>query len=344
MNKIKNMIVLFIVTVFFQPGACVKGLLIDDKLTDEEIVAKAVSRPEKQFGNYKFNPDLKFSERVKEPPGFIMKYVRELDQKEYTHYMPRAKELKLMDKAFTHLPPLLKRMLDERLIEIYFINDFLGSGMTDWVVDKERNIYCVMYFNPVTVKMDMSEWLTWKEMTCFIKDNKDISVQIEAGEKYSAFTGILLHEAVHVADYVKHITPCVEDNTRALSAVKGEKIQDTPFVKGTWEGLSSPVNDFDFPGRKDISFYTLGGGPKIKISDARSLYESLSRTPFTSLYGSMSWAEDVAEFLLFYHLSQKMKQPYIISVLDKGKVVYSLQPMKGAGVRERFPDMDVFYR
>lgn len=216
--------------------------------------------------------------------------------------------------------------------------------MTDWLVDGSRNVYCVMYFNPITLKMDMSEWLTYKENTCFKKDTKDMDISINAGKKYSAFLGILLHEAVHVADYVTNITPFVEENTRALSAVKGEKINESAFVNGTWKNINLAEDKFDFKDRKKISFYGLGGGPKLKISDAVDIYKRLSAVPFVSLYGSMSWSEDLSEYLLFYHLTRKLEQPYVVTVLNNGKIVYILEPMKGEGVIKRAAFMELFYK
>ncbi|MCU0821531.1 MAG: hypothetical protein MUC95_03540 [Spirochaetes bacterium] len=314
------------------------------KLSDNELAAEALSGPEKHFDNFKFNPDSEYYQRVSDPPPFIMKYIRELDKKEYTSYKITKEDLEKIENSYRQLPSLLQRMLKERVLEIYFINNFMGSGMTDWLVDSGRKLYFVMYFNPITLKMNMSEWLIYKEKTCFIDDMSDMDISIDAGKKYSAFLGILLHEAVHVADYTIHITPFVEENTRILSVVNGEKIKESQFVNGTWVDIELPAGKFDFKEREKISFYGLGGSPKLKISDAVNIYAVLSSTPFVSLYGSMSWAEDLSEFLLFYHLTQKLGQPYTITVLKNGKSVYQLEPMKGPDVQKRIRLMDIFYK
>ena len=38
--------------------------------------------------------------------------------------------------------------------------------------------------------------------------------------------------------------------------------------------------------------------------DARPLYDALVNSPFASLYGSQNWAEDTADLVTFYHLTQ----------------------------------------
>ena len=56
------------------------------------------------------------------------------------------------------------------------------------------------------------------------------------------------------------------------------------------------------------------------------MYQGLSKTPFVSLYSCQMWAEDLAEFVAFYHLHHKLGQPYSISVLKNGKTVYRYEP------------------
>ncbi len=163
-------------------------------------------------------------------------------------------------------------------------------------------------------------------------------------KKHNAFLGILLHESTHVVDYVKNITPYTEQATKTLSRIKGEKIEKTPFIAEIWEELSLPKNRFNFKARKNVSFYGFKKGPKINISEAINTYKQLSSAPFASLYGAQSWAEDLAEFLTFYHLTQKLKQPYIIKVLRKGVDSCSLQPMKSEEVMKRFKMMEEFYK
>jgi hypothetical protein len=153
----------------------------------------------------------------------------------------------------------------------------------------------------------------------------------------------MFHEASHIVDCVVRITPFLDDSTEMINKYEKEEIRITPFVKDVWEDINLPVHGNDFPFRDMITFYGLNGGPKIKISDAKSVYEGLSKTVFVSLYSGKSWAEDSAEFAAFSHLVRYMKQPYRITLVDGKKEFFSYEPMKNAAVAYRYTYFDSFY-
>jgi hypothetical protein len=102
------------------------------------------------------------------------------------------------------------------------------------------------------------------------------------------------------------------------------------------------LSSYDFPNRKNVTFYG-DGGPKINISDARELYERLMMTPFVSLYGSMNWAEDFAESMTFYHITQVLGQPYEIRYARNGDQARVFRPMESPRVKERFSILQKLY-
>ena len=68
--------------------------------------------------------------------------------------------------------------------------------------------------------------------------------------------------------------------------------------------------------------------------------------PFASLYGCQSREDDLADFLAFYHLTQKMRLPYRICVrhnFDR-KTLFEWEPMASPAVKQRFAALAVFYR
>lgn len=97
------------------------------KLSDKEIVAGALKGPERHFENFRFNPDLEFHQRVTDPPSFIVNYIRELDQKDYTSYKITKEELKTVERSVKQLPQLLKRMLKEKSNRSLFYKRFYGK-------------------------------------------------------------------------------------------------------------------------------------------------------------------------------------------------------------------------
>ncbi len=300
---------------------------------------KAIELPVKQFRNYTIRQELPLHERVAPAPKVVLDFWMEADgRKDYTPYMPNVREMADIRKSLEMLPPLHKKVMKERLIGIYFINNFLGSGGADWVADGKKNLYFYLVINPRLLMMkDLSEMLTWRERSCFIDDG-DVRISVNCGSGVNQMTYVMLHEGAHIVDYACRITPYVE---KELMDFYPESRGETGFVKGIWKSINEPVGRHDF--RKDVTFYGFNKGPRIKSSDAPSVYRVLAGSPFVSLYGSQNWAEDLADFVTFYHITEKMKIPYVISVVVKGKEIINYRPMDNPEVNKRFWLMDRFY-
>ena len=82
----------------------------------------------------------------------------------------------------------------------------------------------------------------------------------------------------------------------------------------------------------------------LPIDQAESVYRSLRRTPFASLYGSSNWYDDLAEYVAVYHFTEVLKQPFRILIRKEGKVVFDYEPMKSDLVRSRAGQIKRFYR
>lgn len=295
--------------------------------------------PVKQLRNYTLRQDLALHERIAPAPKVVLDFWMKMDdRKDYTPYVPDAGEISVIRKSLELLPPLHKKVLKQRLIGIYFINNFLGSGGADWVADEKKNLYFYLIINPKLLAMkDLTEVLTWRERSCFI-DEGDVKITVNCGGGANQLTYIMLHEGAHIVDYSCRITPYAEKEVREFYP---DPKDETDFVTGIWKSLREPFKRYDF--RKDLTFYGFSRGPRIKASDAPEVYRGLAGSPFVSLYGSQSWAEDLAEFVTFYHVTQKMKLPYVISVAVKGKEVMRFKPMENPEVRKRFRVMGRFY-
>ncbi len=295
--------------------------------------------PVKQFRNYTLRQDLALHERIAPAPKVVMDFWMETDgRKDYAAYMPKGREMSDIKKSLENLPPLHEKVMKQRLIGIYFIKNFLGSGAADWVVDDNKNLYFYLVVNPELLAMkDLSEVLTWRERSCFI-DERGVRISVNCGTGANQLTYVMLHEGAHIVDYAERITPYAE---KEVGKMYREYLAETDFVRGIWKSIHEPAGRYDF--RKDVTFYGFSKGPRIKASDAPGVYRGLAGSPFVSLYGSQSWAEDLAEFVTFYHVTQKMKLPYVISVAIKGKELVRYKPMENPEVRKRFSLMDRFY-
>ncbi len=281
---------------------------------------KALALPEKNFTNFKLDTNTSLMQRVSDAPSFVIKYLREMDSKtNYRPYVLLPSERVMLSNYLTMLPPIYARIFKQRLIGIYFVDHFLGSGMADWVIDSSGRVTTILMINPATMKNDISKWLTLKENTCFLPD-KRIYVRVSCGTNYTGLLYILLHEGAHITDYVLGFTPYVE---KGLKDVLMQSDKPTKFTARVWKEYSMPIKKYDYPFRKKADFYGFSGGPFISVTNALKIYKAMEKTPFCSIYGSKMWAEDFAEAVTFYHLTIKMGLPYEIEVYRDGMQVGS---------------------
>jgi hypothetical protein len=310
----------------------------------ENVLGQILAPPQKHLKNYSFQPDSSILSRVKKTEGFVLAYVRELDSTtNYTSYLPTANEMNKIKEAIELLPPLHKKVLSNRIAGIYFIDHLLGSGLTEWLIDEKGNIHSIIYINSKVLKMSLNEWLTQKEQSCFIADNTNLSLSIKCSSRLSGVFGILLHEATHAVDYAENITPFTDDTIREFYITQKKYFQSKHYFEKVWSRYSVPRPEFDFSLRKNITFYGFRKGPKIKLSEANEVYSGLTNSPFVSLYSTYSWAEDLAEISLFYHLTHSLHLPYQIKILSNNQAIYLYEPMKNPKIKERTGFLKLFY-
>ncbi len=287
-----------------------------------------------QLRSFAFNSGSTLIDRVKPVPGFVLDFLKKSDKRhDYSSYSPAPDELALIKEYLDLLPEYQREVLQRRLIAFYFIGNFVGSGMTFAVIGDHGEPFTVIVFNPDVLKAGISTWMTYRENTCFLRNNPQISIAVNCGSRYRGFLYILLHEAAHVVDYVERATPFTD--TTIKNMLQQNLPSSTLLTEGIWRDISTPVPAFDFDGRKDITFYGLAGGPRIGIDDAPALYERLARTPFVSLYGSQNWADDFAELATWYHFTVVLGEPYEVLLKRGPGAVARYAPMELPEVKKR---------
>jgi hypothetical protein len=98
-----------------------------------------------------------------------------------------------------------------------------------------------------------------------------------------------------------------------------------------------------FPYKDEITFYGFNGGPKIKISDAVDVYQTLETSPLFSLYSSLNWADDFAEYVTFYYMTRHLNLTYRIVVRRNDETIYMYEPMRSERIiaRSRLLDKEL---
>ncbi len=296
---------------------------------DKEAELPALCRLE----TYAFDGARDLASRIGPAPDNILNYYRQSDGRaDYAAYAPSGPEKALALEYLRLLPPVYEKVFRERCIGIYFMSGFMGNGATSWVIGAGDQVYFYIVLNPASLKAGLSATLTERERSCFIPV-PGWEISVDAGKKYRGLLYALFHEGTHGLDYAAGITPYTDEGMPAKYfppvPVAGK------FFYSAWDSYSRPNRAFDFPGRDRITFYGLGGGPKLRADEAPALYAGLAGTGFASLYGARSWAEDLAELETFGLITGKLGQPYVITLRSPSRK-YIFRPMDGqAGVRAK---------
>jgi len=336
MKKSRSIMFITIAVLFLVLSSCVSR-------NQEDLFTQVKNIPAKYYNSYSFNAESSLESRIQETPDFILDYLNNMDNVDYyKSYSPTQEEIEIIIAYWDLLPPLNKELMKEKLIGIYFISNFIGSGMADYVVDDERNIYTILFINPDTLKVGMNEWMDYRENTCFINESDRMRIEVECGDDYLGLLYLLLHESTHIVDYITSITPYTEWTS---SQIREEKINmDNIFIKGIWTDYRIQTKAYkkDFMG--NVTFYGLSEGSKLKISDAEEIYNDLLETPFVSLYASQSWAEDLAELETWYHYTEILGQPYEIVLYENNEIKKRYKPMENELVQERLSILEQLYK
>lgn len=249
-----------------------------------------------------------------------------------THHLLTEAELEKVDKAFSNLPPLHKKILKAHLHSISFMDNMPNTALTSTLETGDSSKQFNITFRAGILHETISAWATWKEKSLF--DNSispGTAIQIDAGN-LDAVQYILLHEATHVVDAVLHLTPQANHTDSSMVT--------TSFTNGAWRLHTTPVAKFTHPLLENTRFR---GGAVQPISSATKIYQALKKTPFPSLYGMASWSEDIAELITIYHLTHQLHQPFVIYLKENDQITAVFEPMKNKLVKRRLKQLRVFY-
>lgn len=307
------------------------------------IYNETMNNPVHHLSTYDFTGNSPLSSRFGLPPVFL-DYLKAMDGVPYASYEPTPEQKQLVLASVSHLPRKIRKNLEERLVGMIFVKDFRGSGMTDGAADDRKKIYYLMVYNTLTLTDSLSEWLTFKERTCF-SNAAGYEIRVEAAGSANAFDYIIAHESFHAYDYRYHATPYIEEFQKVVMDVWGERVQDaTRLVDGVWKTIRTPLPEWDFPLRKRIGYFGFYPSAELKDSDAPAVYRALAATPFVSTYAAISWAEDAAELFAFYYLKREFGTEVRFVVKDPSGAETSYAPLDNPLVTNRFALMEkMFY-
>ena len=280
---------------------------------------------------YEHDPKTVIEGRVRNTSEHVLKIFEQAGMNPKAHELTPS-ERKVVDKAFAMLPPLHKKVLQDHLRSISFLDNMPVSAMTSPVNDNDEfKLFDITF--PSILKQTASEWLTEKERSCFNKDSSSISVSVEAGS-INALVYVLIHEATHIVDGATRILPQQWKNANEKSVIP-------EVAASTWSNWLNLLPTFQNSLLNTTRYRK--GGKIFTMEEALPVYLALKRTHLVSLYSTSNWHEDLAEYLTVYHFTYKLDQPFSIILKENGKVILSYKPMESNLVRSRLDFMDLFY-
>jgi hypothetical protein len=244
-----------------------------------------------------------------------------------------TEEQTIVERAFEILPPLNRRVLTNHLVSIFFIEGMPNAAQT-FPMERPNSLPLFgISVDSKILRQSASEWLTQKERTCFSFTNSYASLRVDCGTNVSAFGYILLHESSHIVDFCEHLS---------FDPLSGKPLEDAhSFSSGVWRDAHTPTAPGQYRLREQVGFY--GSGKKIAADEAPEIYSSFMATPFASLYGSTSTADDFAEFVTLWHITHVLNQPYKIEIAWAGSRILSFQPMTSSVREARFSKIKRIY-
>lgn len=297
-------------------------------MTPEERAA-FLARPVVRLETYSFDPSVPLAERIGPPTPFLLEWLKKYDGRDdYLPHAPTAEERRMLTGWLRRLPAKMRDTLDKRLIGIFLVDNFLGNGLAEMVLDPATGEkYSWVTLNAGGFGKTLSETLSEREASSFIGGG--VSVECGGREPAGIFYS-LTHELTHAYDYTAGITPYVEPEW--YEAVSGRPPRPEPAWE-IWKGYRTPRPEHDFAARKRLSFYGFGGGPKLRASEAAAVYESLAASPFVSLYGSQNWAEDAVELMVYASTRRLLGSACRVKYKGPGGMTASFKPGETAAAR-----------
>jgi hypothetical protein len=221
-----------------------------------------------------------------------------------------------VESALASLPELNKRVLQEHLHTLGFVDGIPGNG-TGLTSRSEGPGQYDITLRASIIDEPLTDFLTIKERRVFVSDQSGMSVTIRA-TGVDALTYILLHESAHVVDDALGITSASPNS----------------FAKGIWSSRYELVPKL----RESLAAQTIfRGRPSLHMSQAIAVYKAVLRTPFVSLYATASTAEDFAELLAWHEIKFQHHGNLTVEIHDAhGKTLQSYHPLSNPKVRMRF--------
>ena len=223
------------------------------------------------------------------------------------------------------------------LDKIFIIDEQGGSAFGGYTQDSAGHFHSFLGLYSVVLNKasSLSSWASWKEQLSFggSSDSSQISsslpvIQAEIPGVYSDFLFFVLsHEMGHILDFANHV------RTQGCGSETDCEMDSTGFGHFSWKTLNQIRPSSDFSERSRLCFYGCHG-QFLDWVVSTSIYKSLYQAGFISLYSSTNSADDFAESVAFYNISQIPGVKYRVQT-PQGESYYPLSEFQSGILAEK---------
>ena len=264
--------------------------------------------------------DFPLMERIGPPSEGEIKTFKDAGMEDVQPHTLTAVERAKVQTAIASLPPLNRDALNKHLHRLAFVDGIPGEGTGLTSPDTQEGQYD-MTFRASIIDESLSSFLTTKERRVFLDNGSDVKVAV-TGTGADALTYVLLHESSHVLDGACGIV----------------KPFPNAFDKGIWTASHVMITELEQTLAAKTYFR---GGPRVALERAPEVYNSLSKTPFVSLYSTSSEREDFAELVAWRELEKRYGGSLTIDVKNsRTNTDEEWHPLTFPAVQERFARVD----
>ena len=235
------------------------------------------------------------------------------------------------------------------LDKVFIINEPGGTAFGGFTHDPSGHTHSFLGINAAVLKngLSLSSWATWKEQLSFggspeptnpAFQNLPIINATVPGVYNDFLFFVLSHEMGHIFDFANHLRSkdCGADQSIDCEMDKAG------FGHLSWDTTTRIRPDSDFPERTGLCFYGCGG-KFLDLSSVSSIYDHLFQSGFASLYASTNSADDFAESIAYYNLSQIPGAQYKI-VTPQGKNYFPLVEYQSGVLLEKYQFIENLFK
>lgn len=292
-------------------------------------------------------------ERLQPATKELVRYISLQNKLDGFDEVPRKAESSLKIAAVlrelqSSFSPAINKLLDERLIGVFSVNDLGSSGFAEEVFDEQSGkVYALIVLDQnVLLEKKANDWATWKENSVFLPPKESglslhmIIEEHQNNTTQNAARYLLLHELGHVLGTVSNAHPPWTKSRQILS--------DYPFAKFSWTTFNAgkPVSLYEekFAERSKIQFYAFAKS-QLANNQMADVYRNIRHfTNFVSLQATTSVWEDFAESFATYIHFVRGKRPWQVRIEgEKGAVFILPSCWQESRCREKREFMDKWF-